>query len=41
VIILPTNEFFKLQQELITNKSKHQAPLIIKMEEKPTSILNQ
>ncbi|MCU0097604.1 helix-turn-helix transcriptional regulator [Bacillus sp. OR9] len=47
VIISPTNELVKLQQELITKKSK-QAPLVIEMEEKPPvieqkpiSILNQ
>ncbi|MGE6313691.1 helix-turn-helix domain-containing protein [Bacillus cereus] len=48
VIISPTNELVKLQQELITKKSKQQAPLVIEMEEKPPvieqkpiSILNQ
>lgn len=48
VIISPTNELVKLQQELITKKSKQQAPLIIEIEEKPPvieekpiSILNQ
>lgn len=48
VIISPTNELVKLQQELITKKSKQQAPLVIEMEErplvikeKPISILNQ
>nr|WP_257144805.1 helix-turn-helix transcriptional regulator [Bacillus cereus] len=48
VIISPTNELVKLQQELITKKSKQQAPLVIEMEEKPSvieekpiSILNQ
>ncbi|QKH05035.1 helix-turn-helix transcriptional regulator (plasmid) [Bacillus cereus] len=33
VIISPTNELVKLQQELITKKSKQQAPLVIEMEE--------
>lgn len=48
VIISPTNELVKLQQELITKKNKQQAPLVIEMEEKtlvievtPISILNQ
>ncbi|PEW70506.1 MULTISPECIES: helix-turn-helix domain-containing protein [Bacillus cereus group] len=48
VIISPTNELVKLQQELITKKSKQQVPLVIEMEEKPPviqekpiSILNQ
>ncbi|MBE7127630.1 helix-turn-helix domain-containing protein [Bacillus mycoides] len=48
VIISPTNELVKLQQELITKKSKQHAPLVIEMEEKPPvieekpiSILNQ
>ncbi|MCR6850388.1 helix-turn-helix transcriptional regulator [Bacillus sp. IBL03825] len=48
VIISPTNELVKLQQELITKKSKQQPPLVIEMEEKPLvieekpiSILNQ
>ncbi|EOO04729.1 hypothetical protein IAW_06043 [Bacillus cereus str. Schrouff] len=48
VIISPTNELVKLQQELITKKSKQQAPLVIEIEEKPPvieekpiSILNQ
>ncbi|MFJ7556760.1 helix-turn-helix domain-containing protein [Bacillus thuringiensis] len=48
VIISPTNELVKLQQELITKKSKQQAPLVIEMverpplmEEKPISIPNQ
>ena len=48
VIISPTNELVKLQQELITKKSKQQSPLIIEIEEKPpvieekpVSILNQ
>ncbi|WP_131099800.1 hypothetical protein [Bacillus sp. SYJ] len=38
VIISPTNELVKLQQELITKKSKQQSPLIIEMEEKPPVI---
>lgn len=38
VIISPTNELVKLQQELITKKSKQQAPLVIEMEEKPPVI---
>ncbi|MES5896741.1 helix-turn-helix domain-containing protein [Bacillus cereus group sp. RP43] len=38
VIISPTNELVKLQQELITKKSKQQAPLIIEMEERPPAI---
>ncbi|WP_100655486.1 hypothetical protein [Bacillus cereus] len=48
VIISPTNELVKLQQELITKKNKQQVPLVIEMEEKPSvieekpvSILNQ
>ncbi len=48
VIISPTNELVKLQQELITKKSKQQSPLIIEIEEKapvieekPINILNQ
>lgn len=48
VIISPTNELVKLQQELITKKSKQQTPLIIEIEEKPSvieekpiSVLNQ
>ncbi|HFJ9301279.1 hypothetical protein ABR780_18705 [Bacillus cereus] len=48
VIISPTNELVKLQQELITKKNKQQVPLVIEMEEnpsvieeKPVSILNQ
>ncbi|HDR4766659.1 MULTISPECIES: helix-turn-helix domain-containing protein [Bacillus] len=38
VSISPTNELVKLQQELITKKSKQQAPLVIEMEEKPPVI---
>ncbi|MCU5406833.1 helix-turn-helix domain-containing protein [Bacillus cereus] len=38
VIISPTNELVKLQQELITKKSKQQSPLIIEIEEKPPVI---
>ncbi|AFQ19608.1 helix-turn-helix domain-containing protein [Bacillus thuringiensis] len=38
VIISPTNELVKLQQELITKKSKQQPPLIIEIEEKPPVI---
>ncbi|SCC24179.1 PXO-14-like conserved protein [Bacillus cereus] len=38
VIISPTNELVKLQQELITKKSKQQAPLVIEMEERPPVI---
>ncbi|WP_416808819.1 helix-turn-helix domain-containing protein [Bacillus thuringiensis] len=38
VIISPTNELVKLQQELITKKSKQQAPLVIEMEEQPPVI---
>ncbi|ASZ69745.1 helix-turn-helix domain-containing protein [Bacillus cereus] len=38
VIISPTNELVKLQQELITKKSKQHAPLVIEMEEKPPVI---
>ncbi|MBU5219470.1 helix-turn-helix transcriptional regulator [Bacillus albus] len=38
VIISPTNELVKLQQELITKKNKQQAPLIIEIEEKPPVI---
>ncbi|WP_242281225.1 helix-turn-helix transcriptional regulator [Bacillus cereus group sp. BfR-BA-01347] len=38
VSISPTNELVKLQQELITKKSKQHAPLVIKMEEKPPVI---
>ncbi|WOA60716.1 helix-turn-helix domain-containing protein [Bacillus mycoides] len=38
VIISPTNELVKLQQELITKKSKQQPPLVIEMEEKPLVI---
>ncbi|HHI3609953.1 TPA: helix-turn-helix domain-containing protein [Bacillus anthracis] len=41
VIISPTNELVKLQQELITKKSKQQLPLVIEMEEKPICIPNQ
>ncbi|MGN4255186.1 helix-turn-helix domain-containing protein [Bacillus cereus group sp. MYBKT14-1] len=41
VIISPTNELVKLQQELITKKSKQHAPLIIEMEEKPPVIEEQ
>lgn len=48
VIISLTNELVKLQQELITKKSKQQAPLVIEMEEqlpvievKPIIIPNQ
>ncbi|SME55465.1 hypothetical protein BACERE00183_06410 [Bacillus cereus] len=48
VIISPTNELVKLQQELINKKNKQQVPLVIEMEEKPSvieekpvSILNQ
>ncbi|MCW9134148.1 helix-turn-helix transcriptional regulator [Bacillus paramycoides] len=48
VIISPTNELVKLQQELITKKSKQHVPLVIEMEEtlsvieeKPIRILNQ
>lgn len=41
VIISPTNDLVKLQQELITKKSKQQSPLIIEIEEKPISIPNQ
>ncbi|AIW84325.1 hypothetical protein bwei_1676 [Bacillus mycoides] len=48
VIISPTNELVKLQQELITKKNKQQAPLVIEMEgktlvieETPISILNK
>ncbi|MED1406531.1 helix-turn-helix transcriptional regulator [Bacillus mycoides] len=48
VSISPTNELVKLQQELITKKSKQRVPLVIEMEEKPPiieekpiSILNQ
>ncbi|HDX9683985.1 TPA: helix-turn-helix transcriptional regulator [Bacillus cereus] len=38
VSISPTNELVKLQQELITKKSKQQVPLVIEMEEKPPVI---
>ncbi|MDA2330257.1 helix-turn-helix transcriptional regulator [Bacillus cereus] len=38
VSISPTNELVKLQQELITKKSKQHAPLVIEMEEKPPVI---
>ncbi|PFZ89250.1 helix-turn-helix domain-containing protein [Bacillus wiedmannii] len=38
VIISPTNELVKLQQELITKKSKQQAQLVIEMEEQPPVI---
>ncbi|MGF2773235.1 helix-turn-helix domain-containing protein [Bacillus cereus] len=38
IIISPTNELVKLQQELITKKSKQQSPLIIEIEEKPPVI---
>ncbi|MDR5046821.1 helix-turn-helix transcriptional regulator [Bacillus thuringiensis] len=41
VIISPTNELVKLQQELITKKSKQHAPLVIEMEEKPPVIEEQ
>ncbi|PEV36746.1 hypothetical protein COK37_30660 [Bacillus thuringiensis] len=48
VIISPTNELVKLQQELITKKNKQQIPLVIDVEEKmpviqdkPINILNQ
>lgn len=41
VIISPTNELVKLQQELITKKSKQHAPLVIEMEEKPPVIEGQ
>nr|WP_255261860.1 helix-turn-helix transcriptional regulator [Bacillus thuringiensis] len=48
VIISTTNELVKLRQELITKRSKQQAPLVIEMEEqppvikeKPISISNQ
>ncbi|HDR6319121.1 TPA: helix-turn-helix transcriptional regulator [Bacillus thuringiensis] len=48
IIISPTNELVKLQQELITKKSKQHSPLIIEIEEmppviaeKPISIPNQ
>lgn len=35
------NELVKLQQELITKKSKQQTPFVIEIEEKPISILDQ
>lgn len=38
VIISITNELVKLRQELITKKSKQQAPLVIEMEEQPPVI---
>lgn len=39
VIISPTNELVKLQQELISKKNKQQIPFIIEIEEKQPAIV--